>query len=161
MLRLFWGGMLSGMIVWLSAGLAAGQDNLKAYPEPQDGMRRFVLQLPEEADESLLKVELIVGKTELLDEANRYFFSGKIQEETIEGWGFPKYVVKDLGPMAGTLMAVDPAAPKVERFISLRGEAYLIRYNSRLPIVVYVPTDAQVRYRIWRTEAETQPIQQG
>jgi hypothetical protein len=29
--------------------------------------------------------------------------------------------------------------PKVERFITLGGELYLIRYNSKLPVVVYVP----------------------
>jgi len=46
-------------------------------------------------------------------------------------------------------MAVDPNAPKVERFISLAGEPYFVRYNSRLPVVVYVPEDAEVRYRIW------------
>jgi hypothetical protein len=42
-------------------------------------------------------------------------------------------------------MAVDPDAPKVARFISLGGEPYIIRYNSRLPVVVYVPEDAEVR----------------
>ena len=41
-----------------------------------------------------------------------------------------------LGPMAGTLMAINPDAPKVKRFITLGGEPYLIRYNSRLPVVV-------------------------
>ena len=35
-------------------------------------------------------------------------------------------------------MAVDRDAPQVERFITLAGEPFLIRHNSRLPIVVYV-----------------------
>ena len=63
--------------------------------------------------------------------------------------------------MAGTLMAVDPAAPKVERFISLAGEPYLIRYNSRLPVVVYAPADVEVRWRVWRSEPQTRPMPQG
>jgi len=33
--------------------------------------------------------------------------------------------------MAGTQMAIDPNAPKLNRFITLGGEPYLIRYNSR------------------------------
>jgi len=41
-------------------------------------------------------------------------------------------------PLAGMPMAVDPNAPKVARFVTLRGEPSLIRYNSRLP-VVYIP----------------------
>ncbi len=53
--------------------------------------------------------------------------------------------------MAGTMMAPDPNAPQVDRFISLGGEA-MLRYNSRLPIVVYVPDGVEVRYRLWRAE---------
>lgn len=51
-------------------------------------------------------------------------------------------------------MAVDPDALKVERFISLGGEPYLIRYNSQLPVVVYVPEEAEVHYRIWQAGQE-------
>jgi ecotin len=36
-------------------------------------------------------------------------------------------------------MAVDPNAPKVDQFIALGGEPYIFGYNSRLPVVVYVP----------------------
>ena len=49
-------------------------------------------------------------------------------------------------------MAVDPDAPQVERFISIGGETRLLRYNSRLPFVVYVPAGVEVRYRLWRAE---------
>lgn len=137
------------------------EDNMKAFPPAGEGMSRFVLQLPEREDETLVKVELIVGKSEWLDAANRYSFGGKIEEQNIEGWGFPKYVVAALGPMIGTRIGVDPSVPKVKRFISLSGEPFLIRYNSRLPIVIYVPKDAEVRYRLWTATAETTALEQG
>lgn len=136
-------------------------DNMKAFPPPENGMVRYVLQLPQQDDESAFKVELIVGKKVQVDERNQYFFGGNIQEETIKGWGFPRYVVKELGPMAGTLMAVDPNAPKVNRFITLGGGPFLIRYNSRLPIVVYVPEDVEVRYRIWSADSASRMMEQG
>jgi len=136
-------------------------DNMKAFPPPDNGMVRYVLQLPQQDDESAFKIELIVGKKVQVDDKNQYFFGGNIQEETIKGWGFPRYVVKELGPMAGTLMAVDPNAPKVNRFITLGGEPFLIRYNSRLPIVVYVPEDVEVRYRIWSADSESKMMEQG
>ena len=63
--------------------------------------------------------------------------------------------------MAGTLMAVDPHAPKVSRFIALGGEPYLIRYNSRLPIVVYAPEGVEIRYRIWSASPETKAVEKG
>ena len=136
-------------------------DNLKAYSPADAGMVRHVLQLPKQADESAFKVELIVGKTIQVDAVNNYFFAGKIEEKTIAGWGFPRYDVNKLGPLAGTLMAAGPDAPKVNRFITLGGEPYLIRYNSRLPIVVYAPEGAEVRYRLWSASPEVKPIDQG
>ena len=136
-------------------------DNMKAFPPAEEGMVRHVLQLPEQQDESALKVELIVGKTVLVDMENRYFFGGTIEAQTISGWGFTRYVVSELGPMAGTFMVVDPNAPKAKRFITLGGEPYLVRYNSRLPVVVYVPKDAEVRYRIWRAELEMKSMDEG
>ena len=124
-------------------------------------MVRYVLQLPKQADETAFKVELLVGKTVLVGQQNRYFFGGKIQQETIKGWGFTRYDVSQLGPMAGTQMAIDPDAPKVKRFITLGGEPYLIRYNSRLPVAVYAPEGVEVRYRIWTAEPETREIEKG
>jgi ecotin len=136
-------------------------DNMKAFPLAEAGMVRYVLQLIRQDNEPALKVELIVGKTVQADEQNRYFFGGKIEAETIKGWGFTRYKVNKLGQMAGTLMAIDPNAPKTTRFITLGGDSYLIRYNSRLPIVVYVPEGVDVRYRIWSAGVETKKIEKG
>jgi ecotin len=130
----------------------AGKE-LKAFPPAGEGMGRFVIMLPPRKEEELLKVQLLVGKTVKLDPQNRYFFGGRLETETITGWGYDRYVLKSLGPMAGTLMAVDPNEPKVDRFITLGGEPELLRYNSRLPLVVYVPEGVEVRYRIWRSDA--------
>lgn len=134
-------------------------DNMKAFPPAGEGMVRHVLQLPEQDDESAYKVELIAGKSVEVDEGNRYFFGGAIEEQTIKGWGFPRYNVSKLGPMAGTMMAIDPTAPKVSRFITLGGEPYLVRYNSRLPIVVYAPEGVEIRYRIWSAGPETKVVE--
>ncbi|MCE5231241.1 ecotin family protein [bacterium] len=146
------------MAVVLSIGAA---DNMKAFPPAGKGMTRYVLQLPRQDDESAFRVELIVGKTVEVDKGNKYFFGGKIETETIAGWGFPRYNVSRLGPMAGTRMATDPNAPKENRFVTLGGEPYLIRYNSRLPIVVYAPEDVEVRYRLWRAQPEAKVLSRG
>jgi ecotin len=151
------------VVLWVfaMAPLSHAADPMQAFPPAEAGMLRHVLQLPKQADESALKVELIVGRTVLLDAHNRYFFGGRIQKEDIKGWGYPRYVVGALGPMAGTQMAVDPNAPKVDRFITLAGEPYLIRYNSRLPVVVYAPEGVEVRYRVWKAEPQAKAIDKG
>jgi len=143
------------LLVVLSGAISAlADDNMKAFPQPEAGMIRYVLQLPVKDDETLYKVELIVGRMVMIDSVNQYRFGGSIEPEVIQGWGYTRYVVDKIGPMMGTMMAVDPNAPKVERFIAIGGESYLIRYNSRLPVVVYVPEGCEVRYRIWSGEAE-------
>lgn len=158
MIRIWLSALLLGL---MAAPAAIASDLLKAFPAAEAGMARHVLQLPRQDDESAFRVELIVGKTLQLDPHNRYFFGGSLQEEAIPGWGYTRYRLAALGPLAGTLMAVDPNAPKVARFITLGGEPHLVRYNSRLPIVVYVPQGVEVRYRIWQAGAETRAMEKG
>jgi len=138
------------MLAVAAASTAFAADNMQAFPPAEAGMTRHVISLPKQKDESAFKVELVIGKTVKTDAANRYFFGGTVETETIPGWGFQRYILRELGPMAGTLMAADPAAQQVERFVSLGGEERLLRYNSRLPVVVYVPEGVEVRHRIWR-----------
>ncbi len=154
-------GPLAALLFIGSSLPAPAADNMKAFPPADTGMVRHVLHLPPQTDEYAFKLELIVGKTVPLDPDNRYFFAGSIEEETIQGWGFPRYIVRQLGAMAGTLMAVDPDAPKANRFVTLGGEPYLIRYNSRLPVVVYTPEGVEVRFRLWRSDPEAKPIGPG
>lgn len=145
----------------LAMPIAHAADNMKAFPPAEQGMTRHVLELPKQKDESAFKVELMAGKMVSVDKGNRYFFAGAIEEKNIEGWGYTRYVLSSIGPMAGTLMAVDPDAPKANRFITLGGEPYLIRYNSKLPVVVYVPEGVEVRYRIWRAGAKIKGMKPG
>lgn len=145
----------------LTGAIAMAADNMKAFPPAEAGMIRYVINLPAQDNEDDFKVELQLGKTVKLDAANRYFFSGKLEKETIQGWGYDRYLLRELGPMGGTLMAVDPNAPKVDRFIMLGGEPSLLRYNSRLPLVVYVPEGVEVRYRIWRADSTATVAEKG
>lgn len=145
------------LLLCLALPLSAA-DNMEAFPPAEKGMTRHVLHLPEEADETALQVQLLVGKTVETDGVNRHFFSGSLETRTIEGWGFTYHHLAKLGPMAGTLMAVEPDAPLKKRFVSVGGDPFLVRYNSRLPLVVYLPEGAEVRYRIWRADAEFEPI---
>ena len=83
-------------ILWFFSTVMTSQvaaDDMKAFPPAGEGTVRYVLQLPARDDESAFRVELIVGKSVQVDERNRYFFGGKIEETTIQGWGFPRYNV--------------------------------------------------------------------
>ncbi|MFM8571167.1 MAG: ecotin family protein [Pirellula sp.] len=144
-----------------SAAQQSAQDNMKAYPLPAEGMKRVVVYLESKEQEDDYRIELMVGKTVEVDAANRFFFGGSLEEESIEGWGFPKFTVKQLGPMAGTRVGVDPNTPKVKRFVQLGGEPKLLRYNSKLPLVVYVPKDAEVKLRVWVATPQPLTLNEG
>jgi len=153
--------LLIALFTLTVAAQVQADDELKAFPAAEDGRDRFVLHLPELEDESLVKVELIVGKTLTIDGLNRYFFGGSLETVSIPGWGYDRYVLETLGPVAGTRIAVDPSEPKEPRFITLGGEPFMIRYNSKLPVVIYVPSGVEVRYRLWRTEPQADTIPKG
>ena len=148
-------------LLMLAASQAmAQQDYLKAFPAAKEGMARFVINLPDKqrGEEDDFRVEIIVGKTMLTDGVNRVHLGGVIEARPLEGWGFTYYEVEKLGPAASTLIGVDPAKPKVEKFVN--GPTLMIRYNSRIPLVVYVPTGGEVRYRIWQAGEKTEIAEQ-
>ena len=135
----------------------------KAYPKAEEGMVRYALFLEPKADESRFRVELIVGKVIETDGVNKYGFGGKIEAESIKGWGYTKYVVDKnaLDNPFSTRMGVPPGTPKVKKFVPLSGAPTLVRYNSKLPVVVYVPAGGEVRYRIWEAPPEATPMLPG
>lgn len=121
--------------------------DLRMFPNPEPGFKRLYINLPGIDNESLFKIELFVGLDKELD-CNNYFLLGEIIEKSVEGWGYDYFVVESKGEVAGTLMAcVDNK--KQKRFVSMMTKT--VKYSSRLPIVIYVPTDFKVKYRIWKS----------
>ncbi|WP_250460518.1 ecotin family protein [Microbulbifer litoralis] len=120
------------------------------FPETVDGNSRRVIELPRVADESRFMVELVPGKTEMVD-CNLRSYRAPLERRTVKGYGYAYYVLGEprLGP--STLKAC-PDSSKTRRFVRVRGEGLMLPYNSRLPLVVYVPEGWQLKYRIWRAD---------
>lgn len=143
------------MAVFLSLAALAGEppEDLKPYPAPSEGVTRAVFRVPAVEHEADRKVEIMVGKTQLVD-CNLVFFGGDLEERVAQGWGYPYYVLERVTPPASTLMACPPDEPQREAFVTVRGSGFLQRYNSKLPVVVYVPDGFEVRYRVWTASEE-------
>ena len=52
-----------------------------------------------------------------------------------------------------TMMAPPEGGNQVEAFVA--GSSLLVRYNSRLPIVIYAPNKYEIRYRTWEASEKT------
>jgi len=122
--------------------------NLAPFPKTQDGFQRYVIHVPANGNDETYQVELIAGKTAQVD-CNMHRLSGNIAEKDLTGWGYSYYEFTTQGQMASTRMAC-PDRPKSEKFIT--GATKLVRYNSRLPIVVFVPNGYELKYRLWKAQ---------
>lgn len=142
---------LSVMTVLLAGlstqALATKLEDVAPFPKADKGFTRQVVHLAPQTAEDNFQVEILAGKTLTVD-CNRQRLGGMLEEKNLEGWGYPFYRMdKVIGPMS-TLMAC-PDGKRTEAFVPVVGDGFMLRYNSKLPIVLYVPKDIEVRYRIW------------
>ena len=140
---------------------AAAHPELKAFPAAEEGMERFVIVLPdkERGEDANFKVELIPGKVMLTDGVNQMRHGTTIEPKPLKGWGYTFYEVTGQDVAMSTMMAAPEGSPQIEAFVP--GAPLLIRYNSRLPIVVYAPKGYEVRYRIWAAPATAKQAEKG
>lgn len=128
---------------------------IEMFPKAKDGFKQVYVQLPIAKNENDLKVEFFVGEEKMLD-CNKYFLIGKVNNQDLQGWGYNYYEVESKGETGGTLMAcLDQKLTK--KFVSLQPET--VRYNSKLPLVFYIPKDMEVRYRILRPDVMKKAVQ--
>ena len=134
--------------------------NLKAaYPAAAAGKTRHVILLPhkERGAEDDFKVEIVAGRTIDTDGVNTVRFGGELRERDIPGWGFSYFEVDALGAPLSTRIAPAPGTPTVKAFAA--GPRMLVRYNSRLPLVVYAPEGTEIRWRLWHPEGDLAPAE--
>ncbi|HAY78515.1 MAG TPA: proteinase inhibitor I4 serpin [Planctomycetaceae bacterium] len=154
--------VIAGILAMTLNSLGAAEDRyLKAFPPAGEGMTRFVILLPhkERGEDQDFKVEIYVGKEMETDGVNMVRLGGKIEAKPLKGWGFTYYEVAKFGPAMSTRIGVRPGTKPVKKFVTMPSTT--IGYNSRIPLVVYVPQGGAVRYRIWKAGDKTEQAKEG
>ncbi len=128
---------------------ATGSKAIEAFPKAKDGEVRHVIYLNDKVrgEEENFKVELIPGKVAKTDGVNAARVGLFLEPVNLKGWGYTYYQVNGKDLVMSTMMAVPEGTEAVERFVA--GTSLMVRYNSRLPIVIYSPQGVDVRYRLW------------
>lgn len=141
--------------------LAATHSPLDAFPLAEQGQVRHVILLDEflRAEEGNFKVELIPGLRVKTDGVNVFHVGLFLNPVSLRGWGYTYYQVGGKGLVSSTKMAVPTGDATVESLVF--GGSLMIRYNSRLPIVIYSPKGVEVHYRIWSVGKELKVAKEG
>ncbi|WP_185145380.1 serine protease inhibitor ecotin [Apibacter muscae] len=121
------------------------------FPVAGEGMTRYVIFLKKKSNENDFKIELIPGKIMNVD-CNFYTLLGNMEEKNLDGWGYNYYQYTSSGEAMSTMMAC-PEQTKTNKFVA--GKSIWVDYNSKLPIVIYVPKGIEVNYKIWKAGKES------
>jgi ecotin len=140
-----------GLVCLAVSGAQAGaRDQLRHYPKSITGHERFVYVPEPRENEDDFGIELFGGKTMEID-CNRHRLAGSIVPRTVEGFGYDYYVLETTGMVTATRMGC-PTKSKRQAFVSAK--PITIRYNSKLPVVVFAPQGYSVRLRVWSALGE-------
>lgn len=120
---------------------------MKPFPKPHSNDARLVIRLPKRQNENLLLVRVTPGKNTQVD-CNTRAYSGELETKTAQGWGYDFYVLHTDGKAMSTMMACPPNSTRTA-FVPVASAQQTLSYNSRMPLVYYVPKGFTVRYEVF------------
>lgn len=127
------------------------KQDLSIYPKPEKGYKQMVIEVPYSKADNNKRIEFTIGKWMEVDGCNSFGLQGELEKKDLQGWGYNYYVFKTKGNVISTQMAC-PGQPRRHLFVS--GQREFVNYNGQLPIVIYVPEEYEVQFKIFKAEED-------
>ncbi len=121
------------------------------FPQAKKDQIQHVINLPKLNQEDQHKVEIFLAKKMAAD-CNLHSLQAELTTKDLKGWGYNYYEYTTKGHIASTMMACQEQ-PTMQSILS---QGTLLRYNSRMPLVIYTPKDYTVEYRVWSASPNMQ-----
>ena len=144
--------LMLGLFLTPSLGQAQTSNlkvNTDIFPAPENGFKKMVIEVPLSQNDENKKIEFKVGRLMEVDGCNHHNLQGTVETKDLEGWGYQYYVFKTNGQVIATQMAC-PDTQKRQLFVS--SQPNLVRYNGKMPIVIYIPEEYDVQYKIYTAD---------
>ncbi len=125
--------------------------DISMFPEPKENEVQHLIELPPLENEENYNVEIFITKEMEVDRCNEHSLAGLLERNPLDSWGYEYYVFETDGSTLTTLMLC-PDETLVKKDVYSKSE--MLRYNSRLPIVIYTPKDYNAKYKIWNTSVD-------
>lgn len=139
-------------MISMSMAQQISKQHTDIFPAAENGYKKLVIEVPHSANDDNKKIEFTVGKWMDVDGCNLFSLMGTLEKKDLQGWGYDYYVFKTEGQVRSTMMGC-PDAPARHLFVSAQPE--MVRYNGKLPIVIYVPEEYEVQFKIYKAEPDT------
>ncbi len=138
-------------IIATSMAQTVTKQNTDIFPKAEKGYTKMVIEVPHSSSDANKRIEFNVGKWMEVDGCNSFGLQGTLEKKDLQGWGYEYYVFKTKGDVIATQMAC-PGMPNRNLFVSAQPE--MVRYNGRLPIVIYIPVEYEVQFKIFKAEED-------
>jgi ecotin len=138
--------LVLSLVAFATASFAQVKSNVNGYPKPDSKSVQKVITLAPIADEDSHYVEIMVGKKTTTDACNTYVLQGELKVDYAQDSHnhFYKFTTD------GTIMSSAVGCLDTKTFEKVAyAQSENVKYDSKNPIVVYVPKGYEVDYKIW------------
>lgn len=142
--------IFSLMLIFIGVNMFAQEQVGPKFPAADEGWIKHEIALPAYENESEYKLELRFFENKEVD-CNNHTLFGNLDEQVLDGWGYNFYVLKpkmfeNTNAMISTMMFCEQAPTMKKVYFNI---AQVMDYNSKVPLVVYTPSNVELEYSTW------------